>query len=117
MTAYREIEICRDFTESSDLARRLAEHFTVAIEIRRHAQGWALLAPAHLADDVAQHVQAIYDWINEQADETSACYAEMREDEIRAEYESELEREILGEMFGYQDDSARADEGGWYYEE
>jgi hypothetical protein len=103
-----QVEVCRTFAEASRSARRFAALIDAPAFVQRSGHDWVVLADP---DDIP-----------DTSDEVEEDEPEISDDEYyEREVEHYLRHEVLGplgeEILEEEDNSARSNEGGWYYED
>lgn len=104
-----QIEEYPDFAAAAGRARKLAVDFGEAIQLRRTADGWAVLAPDTVSIVLERaHVEEADDaWFDAgEADD---------EDPVADDYQHDVLAPLLEEFHADQEDWARSEEDGWYY--
>lgn len=103
------IEEHRDFASASRSAKELAERFAEQIVIKRCSTGWNVLASSATQSAIAEQNVKIDDIYHE-------ALAEDFQNVSNEEHEREVAVELLEEFQSDQDDWARSEEDGWFYE-
>lgn len=107
------IEEHPDFASAAFSAKELAVRFAECTGIERSSTRWLVLASkavqvAHIDD---MYEQQIVDYHFEQTADDG------RYENAALEYQAEVDEELLDEFQSYQDDWARSENEGWYYDD
>jgi hypothetical protein len=103
------IEQHPDFSSASRRAKELAERYTECASIERSSMGWAVLASPVIfyslnPDDLP--------W-----DEETADLEDYSASDYDDYYYDDYQKEVFEEFQSDQDNWARSEEGGWFYDD